>query len=260
MTQKSVIILAGTRPGGDPLAKKFGVPGKAFIPLNGEPMLGYVVRQFLDRPDIGNIHIVTQLGQLLRGDPGTAWIAEDSRVQIHPSLPTIAASLRQLFKSGTVEFPALATTGDNALIDSQTIDQMLAQSGEDDVGIGLVEKRVLLAKYPESKRTWLKLRGGQYSGANLFYLGSTKALEMIELWARVEQDRKKGWKIFTLFGPVLLFLAVTRLISLNGLGKKLSRKFDLKISATPLDQAEACMDVDKAEDVEIAERVLKSRS
>jgi len=260
LTQKSVIILAGSRPAGDPLAKEFGVPGKAFIPVNGQPMIGYVVRPFLQRADIASVHIVTELGLALRDHPDLGWIANDDHIQIHPKLPTIAASLRQLFKSGAVKFPALVTTGDHALINRDMIDQMFAQSEAEDVGIGLVDKKTLLAEYPDSKRTWLKLRGGQYSGANLFYLGSPKALKMIELWARVEQQRKKGWKIFTLFGPVLLFLALTRMISLKGLGKKLSRKFDVRITAITLDQAEACIDVDRAEDVALAERILKNRS
>src|SRR5690606_39537405 len=58
-----------------------------------------------------------------------------------------------------------------------------------------VEKETLLQRYPASQRTWLKLRGGQYSGANLFYFGSPKARQILQYWAAVEQDRKKGWKI-----------------------------------------------------------------
>ena len=38
------------------------------------------------------------------------------------------------------------------------------------------------ARFPQTQRTWLKFRGGAYTGANLFALGSPEVAPAIELW------------------------------------------------------------------------------
>ena len=45
-----------------------------------------------------------------------------------------------------------------------------------DVAVAMVERDVLLTRYPESKRTWLKFRGGWWSGANMFRLRGRRVL------------------------------------------------------------------------------------
>src|SRR3546814_18775338 len=80
-----------------------------------------------------------------------------------------------------------------------------------DVAVAMVERAVLLARYPESQRTWLKFRGGWWSGANLFRLRGRRVLPLLEVWGRIERDRKKGLKIVAAFGPALLLAVVLRL-------------------------------------------------
>ena len=63
-------------------------------------------------------------------------------------------------------------------------------------------ERALLARLPTSRRTWIKLKGGAYSGANLFLLASPKVAPAIALWRGVEQDRKKGWRLLLAMGPM----------------------------------------------------------
>jgi hypothetical protein len=50
-------------------------------------------------------------------------------------------------------------------------------------------------RLPQTSRTWLRFRGGAYSGANLFAFGNAKAAAAVALWRSVEQDRKKGWRM-----------------------------------------------------------------
>jgi len=115
------------------------------------------------------------------------------------------------------------------------------------------------AAWPATRRTWLKARGGQYSGANLFALASPRARPALELWTGIERDRKKAWRLLAHLGPAILIGALTRTISLNGAAARLGRRLGLSTRAVVLPHAEAAIDVDKPEDLELAERILAER-
>ena len=80
---------------------------------------------------------------------------------------------------------------------------------------GWSNARNLMARLPTTERTWLRFRGGAYSGANLFAFGSAKAATAVELWRSVEQDRKKGWRMIAALGPRPAGGAVLRLRTLD---------------------------------------------
>jgi hypothetical protein len=123
----------------------------------------------------------------------------------------------------------------------------------------MVERATLLARYPASRRTWLKFRDGWWSGANLFWFGSAKARAVIALWQEVEQDRKKGWKIIASFGPLVLLGALLRLLGLRSGIARIGRRFGLNARLVAMHKAEACIDADKVEDVTLIEEILRGR-
>jgi hypothetical protein len=49
--QVTALLVAGRRPGTDPLAAHFGVEDKALIAVAGEPMLSRVARVLADHPN-----------------------------------------------------------------------------------------------------------------------------------------------------------------------------------------------------------------
>src|SRR3546814_14770077 len=104
---------------------------------------------------------------------------------------------------------------DLALLTPTIIAEFLGSAADSYVAVAMVERDVLLARYPESKRTWLKFRGGWWSGANLFRLRGRRALPLLDFWGRIERDRKKGLKIIAAFGPWLLIGALLRLFTIQ---------------------------------------------
>jgi GTP:adenosylcobinamide-phosphate guanylyltransferase len=153
----------------------------------------------------------------------------------------------------------LVTTADHALLTPAMVEEFTAAAGDADVAVGVVERRNLLGAYPGNRRTWLKFRGGAYSGANLFALTGDRARAALRLWATVEQDRKKGWKLVAAFGPLLLVRALTRSITLEAGLAAAGRRLGLAARAVVLSQPEAAIDVDKPADHALAERILTAR-
>jgi GTP:adenosylcobinamide-phosphate guanylyltransferase len=255
MTKWTALLLAGSRPAGDPLARAMGARHKALIPVAGEPMVLRPLRALLESPGVGEIIVLTQEPDDLR-----PVLPDDVRLSIRASRGTIAETLEELILKREIAFPLLVTTADHALLDRQMIGEFIEKAAGADLAVGVVERQALLERLPQTKRTWLAFRGGAYSGANLFALGSIKSLAAIEQWRSVEQDRKKGWRVLAALGPVLLLGALLRLRTLDQSIASVGRRLGMSARAVMLGNPLAGVDVDKIEDHALVEEILQARA
>jgi GTP:adenosylcobinamide-phosphate guanylyltransferase len=251
----TAIVLAGSRPGRDAFAEEHGTDLKALIPVGGEPMVSRPVRALLASENVGRVIVLAQEPKRI-----AAALPRDKRLSVRASGETIARTMLDLCFDKARTWPLLVTTADHALLDAATVDEFCAAAENAELAVGVVERAVLIRRFPDAQRTWLKFRGGAYTGANLFALNSPKAAAAIELWRVVEQDRKKGWRIVALVGPVVLIGAALRLITIDGALARLGRRLGLSVKAVRLSNPLAGVDVDKAADHVLAEAVLKGQA
>ena len=54
----TALLVAGRRPGIDPLAQHFGVQDKALIAIDGEAMLSRVARTLVDHPALARVVVL----------------------------------------------------------------------------------------------------------------------------------------------------------------------------------------------------------
>jgi GTP:adenosylcobinamide-phosphate guanylyltransferase len=251
----TAVVLAGSRPGRDAFVEQFGTDLKALIPVRGEPMVRRPVRALLASEGIADILVLCQ-----SPDRIAATLPEDPRIQVRESQGTIAETMLALISDKSVKWPLLVTTADHALLDSTTVEEFSRGAEGSDVAIGLVEREILMRRLPATRRTWLKFRGGAYTGANLFALASPDVRPAIELWRSVEQDRKKAWRVISLLGPAMLVAVTLRLVSLDEVLSQLGGRIGLKLKAVRLDNPLAGVDVDKPQDHALAEAILGGRA
>jgi GTP:adenosylcobinamide-phosphate guanylyltransferase len=251
----TAVVLAGSRPGGDAFAEGFGTDLKALIRVAGEPMVQRPVRALLASERVGRILVLSQAPERIR-----AALPGDPRVECRTSGDTIAETMLALLDDPATGWPLLVTTADHALLDTAMVDQFCRNAEGADIAIGVVERTLLLRRLPSTRRTWLKFRGGAYTGANLFALRSAAVRPAIELWRSVEQDRKKVWRILSLLGPAVLALIALRLVSLDEVLARLGARLGLAVRAVRLANPLAGVDVDKSEDHALAEAILKGEA
>ena len=251
----TAVVLAGSRPGRDPFAEQFGTDLKALIPIAGAPMVQRPVRALLESADIGRILVLGQSPERIG-----AVLPDDPRIEVMESKGTIAETIEELMLKDRSTFPMLITTADHALLDPAMILEFVEKAKGADLAIGVVERQSLLARLPQTKRTWLVFRGGAYSGANLFAFGSIKALAAVEQWRSVEQDRKKGWRVLAALGPALLLGAVLRLRTIDQSVASMGLRLGMSARAIVLSDPLAAVDVDKPVDHAIVEAVLAGRA
>ncbi len=250
----TAIVLAGQRPGRDPLAEAFSAPLKALISIRGVAMVRRVVETLLATPAIARVVVLAQ-------DVGAigAALAVDARLRVLPSSDGISASIAEVAGGEAAPWPVLVTTADHPLLTRAMIEGFLAGAGARDVAVGMVERATFAVRFPDNRRTWLRFRGGAYSGANLFALRTAKAQGALALWAGAERDRKRALRLFWHFGPLLALRAATRTIGLDQALRLAGRKLGLDAGVVLLDQPEAAIDVDKPADHALAETLLAQR-
>lgn len=259
--QVTALLVAGRRPGTDPLAAHFGVEDKALIAIAGEPMLSRVARTLADHPDVARTVVLAQEPERLLAHPGTAWMAADARISTLSGGNSVSAAVAAALEVHPEGWPFLVTTADNVLLDAETLTGFVsgARAARTDVAVGLVPQEVFARAYPDARRTWLKFRGGAYSGANLFFLARPAALSAVRFWQRVESERKKVRAIAGAFGPVLLFGYLLRALRVEGALAEAGARLGVTAAPVLLERPEACIDVDKVEDHAIASAILAAR-
>jgi len=194
---------------------------------------------------------VIRIAAVLPGDP---------RLSVEASGATIAATIEAILADPATRFPLLVTTADHALLDAAMIADFCDQAAGADLAIGLVERRALDARLPQTKRTWIKFRGGAYSGANLFAFGSRDAAKAVALWRSVEQDRKKGLRMVAALGPALLMGSVLRVRTLDRTLASIGKRLGLTIRKVELANPLAAVDVDKPADHRLVTDILEGRA
>lgn len=228
---------------------------KALVAVAGEPMVRRPVRALLASELVGDVLVLSQSPERI-----AAVIPGDPRISCRPSLDTIAKTMLQLLDDPNTQWPLLVTTADHALLDTAIVEEFVRRSAGADIAVGVVERANLLRRLPNTERTWLRFRGGAYTGANLFVLRSPAVRPAIELWRSVEQDRKKVGRVIALLGPLTMLAVLLRLVSIDGVLARLGRRLGLKLRAVVLSNPLAGVDVDKPADHTLVEAILAGKA
>jgi GTP:adenosylcobinamide-phosphate guanylyltransferase len=251
----TALLLAGSRPGRDSFAEAHGTDLKALIPVAGLAMVARPARALLDAPGIDRVRVLAQQPERI-----ASVLPNDDRLSVEPSGTTIAATLETILADPATRYPLLVTTADHALLDPAMITDFCEQAVGADLAIGLVERRALMKRLSQTSRTWLRFRGGAYSGANLFAFGNAKAVAAVALWRSVEQDRKKGWRMVAALGPAVLLGAVLRLRTIDQTLDAVGKQLGLTIRKVELSNPLAAVDVDKPADHDLVTAILEGRA
>ncbi len=247
-------MLAGQRPGLDPLASAFGEDLKALVSLDGEAMITRVVRTLSASPEVGRIVVLAQ-----EPDRLAEAVAAGGQAVLSASGAGISTSILSVVESKITPWPLFVTTADHPLLTPQMVAEFLGEAAGSDLSVALVEKRPMLVAFPDAKRTWLKFRDGHWSGANMFALTNPRALAALTLWAAAEQDRKTAWKLFLHFGPMLFLRAITRTIGLGEALQIAGQRLGLSAKLVSMSDPVAAIDVDKPADHALASTILAAR-
>jgi molybdopterin-guanine dinucleotide biosynthesis protein A len=254
----NAILTAGgmTRPG-EPLYALTGLGYKALLDLNGQPMAQYTLDALNAAPCIERIVMV--------GLPPDHPLHSQRPLVSLPDAGDMVANIL----SGAHEIARLDPTATHALIVSADIpalsgemvewmiDQVEALDAE--IYYNVIERRVMEARFPGSKRTYVRLKGLEVCGGDLNAIRLSLTQEDNPLWARLIAARKNPIQQASIVGFDTLLLLLLRQLTLQDALRAVCRRLGLRGQALVCPYAELGMDVDKPFQLEIMRQALAGR-
>lgn len=250
----TALVLAGRRADTDPMAAAAGVSHKALLPVAGVPMLLRVVSALRGAPSVGRVAVCIEApGEALSGLDGLEGVA--LRAAADSPAASAAAALAEFGA------PLLVTTADHALLTPDMVERFVGAAPPGAAAVAALARReTVLAGFPGTRRTWLRFRDGAFSGCNLFLLAEAEgAGRAVDFWRRVEGERKRPLAMARLLGPWTLLRFALRRLTLRGALDALERRCGARLAAVEMPFADAAVDVDKPEDLALAEAALRRR-
>ncbi|MEM7023018.1 MAG: NTP transferase domain-containing protein [Pseudomonadota bacterium] len=254
------LVMAARRKGiEDPLAVKGGVTHKCLIDMDGVPMIERVIASLIYADTIGEIVISIDEPEVLSHIPLIAEGIRAGKIRTVPSGENLWLSVKGALTDDM--YPVVVCTADNALQTAEMVDYFIAEVDKDgcDVGVAMTNAETIWAKYPEGQRRPHKFADGKWSNCNLFALKSPAAMHAAKAFEGGGQFGKSKKRVLQAFGWFNLLLYVSKLMTLKGTFRRVSKRFGLTVTPIELPWAEAPIDVDNERTERIAREILVAR-
>lgn len=224
---------------------------KAFIMIKGRYMIEYIIDSLRHSKYVERI-VAVGSRELLESRLGSKI---DGAVQCRDSIiENVSAGIDYLNETNHV----LVCTSDIPMVSSAAIDDFAEQCirMNVDVGYPIIEKSLNDIKYPDVKRTYVKMKDGTYTGGNIFYINPSAIAACCGIAEELVKNRKNAIKMGKVLGiPVLLELSMG-ILSIETVEKKVNRMFGINARAIKTLYPEIGNDVDKDVDVEFVNKYL----
>lgn len=252
------LVLAADRTSTDPITLHTGAACKAIAPVCGVPMIIRVLDALEASHFVASIILCGPPESILSACPELKERIDSGRVRWIPNRDSPSRSAEYGFEQLGVDVPVLLTTADHALLTSEIVDYFLSQSlaVNNDATVGIVRYDEIVAAFPNTRRTVIKLQDGGYCGSNLFTF-NPNGRKLVGFWRQVEALRKRPWQIVTKILSLRIILSYfLGLLTLKAALKAVSEKAGVNIQPVMLPFPQAGVDVDHVADLHIAESVL----
>jgi CTP:molybdopterin cytidylyltransferase MocA len=250
------VITAGWSPKqDDPLAEYTQGKSKALIPIAGKPMIAHVVNALAGSRYVQHIVVVAL-------DPA-AEVSFLMPVEYVPDAGDIMANAEAGIQYAQTHYPSLdavlLSSSDVPTITPHIVDIFIEECfrTDHDLYYSIVERGVMEARFPESRRSYVHLRDGDFAGGDLVLIRPSMTLSQRDLWQNLAEARKNPLRQASMFGLWPFFKLVIRRLSLAEAERRAGKMLNLHGRAVPFPYAEVGMDVDKPFQLEIARAELE---
>ena len=247
------IVLAGSgKP--DELTVQEGVSNKAFIKIGEKPLLSYIIAALEKSELIEKIVVVGPEDEL------NLTLGHCSKCEVvaqtESMLDNVATAMRYVNRSNL----CLVVTGDIPLVTAEVIGQFLlsCEPYDHDLYYPVLTRETCVTRYPETERTYVRLREGFLTGGNLALIRPAWFLDNRARLDLFISYRKKPLKLMRIFPLRLVLKYLTKTLAVSDIEKFISRLLNLKARAVFCDCVEIGIDVDKKSDLDLVREVLEN--
>jgi GTP:adenosylcobinamide-phosphate guanylyltransferase len=246
------IVTAGGIPRPeDPLYTYSHGDSKALIDVAGKPMIQWVLDALGDAKKVDNVIIVglSPKSGVTCKKP-TYYVSNQGRM-----LANIVSGVGKVLELNKKSQYVLIVSSDIPALKSDMVDWLVdtCMETKDELYYGICPRDVMEKRFPNSKRTYTKLKDVELCGAdiNVIHVRMATEPDHMKLWEALIGSRKNALRQVSMVGWDTAFQLLTRSITLDDLVEKACRRIGVEGRVIIWDQAEPCMDVDKPHQLEL---------
>lgn len=230
---------------------------KALIDVAGKPMIQWVLDALSNSKNVDNVIIIglTPKSGLTCKKP-TYYLSNQGRM-----LANIVAGVDKLLELNPASEYALVVSSDIPAVKSEHIDWLIntAMQTQDDIYYGVCPQDVMETRFPDSHRTFTKLKDMQVCGADMNITHVRMATEHLDMWENLIGNRKSPLKQAAIIGYGTLFMLLTGQLTLDEAVERATKRIGITGRAIVWEHAEPCMDIDKPHQLELLRADLEAQ-
>ncbi|MFN3309908.1 MAG: NTP transferase domain-containing protein, partial [Anaerolineales bacterium] len=250
----AIVTAGGIPQAGEPLYPLSKGRAKALLPIAGKPMIQWVLEALESAEQISQVVVV---GALLPEEMRTSKVQATIPNQ-GDMLSNILAGMKKVLELEPKAHHVVLVSSDIPAITGKIVDWLVqtTMQTDEDVYYTVIERRVMEAKYPQSRRSYTRLKDIEVCGGDMNVVRATLAAQNQEMWKKIIAARKNVFKQAALIGFDTLILLLLRQITLDKAVRTVAARMKISGRAILCPYAELGMDIDKPHQFEIVEADL----
>ncbi len=247
----AVVIAGGIPNPEDPLYTFLKGDAKALVDVAGKPMIQWVLDALSGAKRVDNVILVglSPKNQLTCAKP-LHFVSNQGRM-----LSNIIAGVNKSLELNKKNEYVLVVSSDIPALKPDMVDWLVdtCMETEDELYYGICPREVMEKRFPNSKRTFNRLKDIEFCSADIHVSHVSMATEPthLKLWEALMGSRKNALKQASMIGLDTAFQFLTHSITLDDLVEKACSRIGIKGRVIVWNQAEPCMDVDKPHQLEM---------
>lgn len=245
----AIVVAGGIPLPEDPLYTYTLGNSKALLDIAGKPMVQWVLDALSSAKSIENVIVI--------GLSAKSGVTCAKPLHFLPNqgrmLSNIVTGVEKSQELSPQNEYVMIVSSDVPGIKAEMID-WLAETclqTHDDLYYGVVPREVMEARYPNSKRTFTRLKGMEVCGADVNVTHVNMAHEHLDTWQQLIGNRKNPLLQARVIGLDTLFQLLFRQLTINDIIERVMARIGVRGRAIIWEHAEAGMDVDKPHQLEI---------
>jgi len=253
----AIVTAGGIPQPNDPLYNLSRGEAKALIDIAGKPMIQWVLDALSEARNVDNVIIVGLSPKShLQCKKPLHYLPNQGKM-----LANLIAGVEKSLELNPQNQYVLIVSSDIPTLQPHMVDWLVETCGQtqDDLYYGVCRREVMERRFPDSRRTYTRLKDMEVCGADMNIVHVNMARQHLEVWEALIANRKNPLAQARVLGLDTFFLLLTRRITLDEAVQRFSQRIGVKGRAIVWQYAEPCMDVDKPHQLEVVRADLTRR-
>jgi GTP:adenosylcobinamide-phosphate guanylyltransferase len=245
----AIVIAGGIPQPNDPLYTYSNGDAKALIDIAGKPMVQWVLDALGEAGSVDNVIAVglsARSGVTCRKP--LYFLPNQGRM-----LSNIVTGVHKSLELDRKNKYVLVVSSDIPSLKGSMVDWLVQTSMQtkDDLYYGVCPREVMEKRFPDSKRTYTRLRDMEVCGSDINVSHVRMATEHLDMWEQLIGNRKSPLRQAGIIGFGTAFSLLTGRLTLEDAVARVGQRIGIKGRAIVWEHAEPCMDVDKPHQLEL---------